>query len=104
MAGLSGQLLVLQQKVISLEKAVTSLQQLATSQAKKIVSLEGSVSDLTSSLGGYHLLRNCFISTFKRDKLGDITQDNRRIIAVGNRWAHGGDVVSDAKLYKGTAK
>ena len=51
-AGLSGQLLVLQQKVTSLEKAVTLLQKLATSQAKKIASLEGRVSDLTSSRGG----------------------------------------------------
>ena len=62
------------------------------------------MSDLTSSLGGYNLLRNRFISTFKRDKLGDITQDNRRIIAMGNRWANGGDVVSDAKLYEGPQK
>lgn len=75
-AGLSGHLLVLQQKVISLEKIITSLQKLATSQAEKIASLEGHVSNLTSSLGGYNLLRNRLISTFKRDKLGDITQDN----------------------------
>lgn len=103
-AGLSGQLLLLQQKVISLESAVASLRKLATLQAKKIASLEGHVSDLSLSLGGYRLLRNRFIGTFKRDKLGDMTPSNRRIIAKGNSWAHGGDAVADAQLYKGTAK
>ncbi|PUU74678.1 hypothetical protein B9Z19DRAFT_901143, partial [Tuber borchii] len=52
----------------------------------------------------YKLVRNRFISTFKRDKLGLVTKEDRRIIAKGNSQAHGGDAVADARLYEGTAR
>ncbi|KAA8908829.1 hypothetical protein FN846DRAFT_944352 [Sphaerosporella brunnea] len=68
----------------------------------KIASLEDRVSSLTRSLDAYKLLRSCFISTFKRDKLANATEADRRIIAEGNGWAHGGDAVVDALLYTGT--
>jgi hypothetical protein len=58
------------------------------------------VSGLTCSLNAYKLLRNRFISTFKRDKLGNATDRDRKIIEVGNSWAHGGDAVVDAQLYQ----
>lgn len=60
------------------------------------------MSSLTLSLDAYKLLRNRFISTFKRDKLGNMNDADKRIIGVGNAWAHGGDVVVDAQLYEGT--
>jgi len=66
----------------------------------KVVSLEDRVSSLTISLAAYKLLRNRFISTFKRDKLGNATEADKKIIAEGNGWAHGGDAVVDAQLYK----
>ncbi|KAF8246111.1 hypothetical protein K440DRAFT_500655, partial [Wilcoxina mikolae CBS 423.85] len=66
----------------------------------KIGSLEDRVSSLTISLDAYKLLRNRFISTFKRDKLGKATDGDRKIIGVGNSWAHGGDAVVDAQLYQ----
>jgi len=40
-------------------------------------------------------------STFKWDKLGTATNADYRIIASGNTWAHAGDAVVDAGLYKG---
>ena len=58
----------------------------------EVGSLGERVSSLTTSLDAYKLLRNRFISTFKRDKLGT---------AGGNAWAHGGDAVVDAMLYRG---
>ncbi|KAF8466208.1 hypothetical protein BDZ91DRAFT_816757, partial [Kalaharituber pfeilii] len=42
-----------------------------------------------------------FISTFKRDILENATDSDRRIIGAGNAWAHGGDAVVDAQLYRG---
>jgi hypothetical protein len=65
----------------------------------KVVSLEDRVSSLTMSLAAYKILRNRFISTFKRDKLANATEVDRKIIAAGNGWAHGGDAVVDAQLY-----
>ncbi|RPA90132.1 hypothetical protein L873DRAFT_1783206 [Choiromyces venosus 120613-1] len=74
----------------------------ATSHRTKIASLEDRVGSLTSSHEAYKLLRNRFISTFKRDKgLVKATEADRRIIAEGNGWVHGGDVVVDAQLYEG---
>ena len=58
------------------------------------------VSSLTISLEEYKLLRNRFISTFKRDKLRNATDADIRLIAEGNASAHGGDAVADAMLYQ----
>ncbi|KAA8894186.1 hypothetical protein FN846DRAFT_975501 [Sphaerosporella brunnea] len=68
----------------------------------KIASLEDRVSSLTRRLAAYKLLRSRFISTFKRDKLANATEADKRIIGTGNAWAHGGDAVVDALLYTGT--
>ena len=72
-------------------------------QAKiaKITSLEERVTSLTLSLEAYHILRNRFLSTFRRDKLGNATEADFRLISEGNRWAHGGDATADALLYEG---
>ena len=58
------------------------------------------MSSLTCSLDAYKLLRNRFISTFKRDKWENATDRDRKIIGVENSWAHGGDAVVDAQLYQ----
>jgi hypothetical protein len=67
----------------------------------KVASLEDRVTSLTVSLAVYKLLRNRFISTFKRDILENADEKDHRIIANGNEWAHGGDAVVDAQLYSG---
>jgi len=94
----------LEGKVNTLETNVTLLQNAAALREEKIASLENHASDLALSLESYKLLRNRFISTFKRDKLGNATWDDLKIIAEGNGWAHGGDAVADAQLYKGATR
>ena len=49
--------------------------------------LEDRVSSLTSSLEAYKLLRQRFISVYKRDKLGNATDADRRAIGDGNARA-----------------
>ncbi|KAF8249396.1 hypothetical protein K440DRAFT_622050 [Wilcoxina mikolae CBS 423.85] len=93
---LATRLCALEYKVASQDSEIASLK-----EDIKIVSLEDRVSSLTSSLDAYKLLRNQFISTFKRDKLRNATEADRKIIAEGNGWAHGGDAVVDAQLYQG---
>lgn len=88
----------------SLERTVASLERKAALQGKKITFLQDYASDLTLSFEAYKRLRNRFISTFKRDKLGKETWEDHKMIEEGNRCAHGGDVVADAKLYKGTLR
>ncbi|KAG0137782.1 hypothetical protein HOY82DRAFT_477328 [Tuber indicum] len=48
---------------------------------------------------GYNGQRNCFLSTFKRDKLGCATPEDLRVIEEEQLVAHGGDARSDATLY-----
>jgi len=103
-AKVSKEMCALQHKIASLESIVASLQSKEASQAKKIASLEDRVSNLTMPREAYKLLRNRFISTFKRDKLHNATREDYKMIAEGNRWAHGGDAVVDAQLYKGTIR
>jgi len=87
----------LSKRVRVLEKQVANIPALMTT----IGSLQNRVSSLTCSLEAYNLLRNRFISAFKRDKLEKATDRDRRIIGAGNSWAHGGDAVFDAQLYEG---
>ena len=91
-------------EAVSLESTVASLQRKAALQGKKITFLEDCVSHLALSSEAHKRLRNRFISTFKRDKLLKETWEDHKMIEEGNRCAHGGDVVADAKLYKGTVR
>ncbi|KAA8894172.1 hypothetical protein FN846DRAFT_786850 [Sphaerosporella brunnea] len=92
----------LRARVDAQDKKIASQDIKIASQDIKIASLEDRVSSLTRSLDAYKLLRSRFISTFKRDKLANATEADKRIIGTGNAWAHGGDAVVDALLYTGT--
>jgi hypothetical protein len=87
---------ILEQQVGGLQQQVAEIPSMKT----KIASLEDRVSGLTCSLDSYKLLRKRFISTYKRDKFENATDSDRKIIGVGNLWAHGGDAVVDAQLYQ----
>jgi len=50
------------------------------------------------------LLRIRFICTFKRDKLHQATENDKRLIDDGNSWAHGVDARVDAQLYEGVRR
>ncbi|KAG0137764.1 hypothetical protein HOY82DRAFT_647126 [Tuber indicum] len=54
---------------------------------------------LASSVPGYSGQRNCFLSTFKRDKLGCATPEDLRVIEAEGLLAYGGNVRLDATLY-----
>ena len=68
----------------------------------RLDSLEESVGRMTASMGTYRFLRNRFLSTFKRDKLGTATKFDLSIIAGGKSVPDGGDAATDAMLYQGT--
>ena len=61
-----------------------------TDQEARTVNLEESVG----------ILRNRFLSTFKRDKLQNATPADIRLIADGNVWAQEGNASRDADLYQ----
>ena len=66
---------------------------------KKIAGLETQVVHLQKTTGSYSSIRNRFLSTYKRDKLGTATDDDYKLIRAGSAWAHEGDAVRDAELY-----
>ncbi|RPA88926.1 hypothetical protein L873DRAFT_1784662 [Choiromyces venosus 120613-1] len=47
----------------------------------------------------YKLVRNRYLSTFKRDDLGTHTKTDQEIIENGNLTAHWGDAIDDSSLY-----
>ncbi|PUU79218.1 hypothetical protein B9Z19DRAFT_980355 [Tuber borchii] len=86
-------------KIASLQEELNSVKSEAQLGERRVKVYQGQVNNLLESLDRYYLLRNRFISTFKRDKQHNATPGDHKIINSGNTWAHGGDVVADAKLY-----
>jgi hypothetical protein len=92
----------------AIERQIPSLQKIpplrheVAPQHITILSLQDRVSSLIISLDAYKPLRNRFISVYKRDKLNNATDADKRIIGVGNAWARGDEAVVDAMLYSST--
>jgi hypothetical protein len=86
--------------IAALTEKVKEMKEEITAHKHSIASLEDRLESLTKSLEAYRLLRNRFISTFKRDKLNTATEADKKLIAGGNAWAHGGDAVVDSMLYQ----
>ncbi|RPA91754.1 hypothetical protein L873DRAFT_1794718 [Choiromyces venosus 120613-1] len=84
----------LEQRDVLKDRKITSLEDKANS-------LEDQLYTLKISIQEYSLVRNAFISIFKRDKLNNVTELDIDIIRKGNRMVHGGDAVMDALLYEG---
>ena len=87
-----------------LEPSVAELDKWQRTYTMTIASLQEQVASLTTSLDAYLILRNRFLSTYKKDKLHNATDADFRMIAAGNKWAHGGDAVADARLYQGQVR
>ncbi|KAG0130092.1 hypothetical protein HOY82DRAFT_540281 [Tuber indicum] len=109
LASLPGRMKVLESKIVTLEAKNTTLEAKnasltsdVASHASQIDSLQSQVGDLTLSLEAYTILRHRFICTFKRDKFGGYTDDDKIFIGDGNDTAHGGDAIADARLYTGS--
>ncbi|RPA91662.1 hypothetical protein L873DRAFT_1713016 [Choiromyces venosus 120613-1] len=94
LAGLTTEVASLKGEVNSLEGEVKDLK-------GEVNELRDHVSTLRLAGQEYRRVRNRFISTFKRDKLDDMTQSDLDIIREGNITAHGGDAAVDALLYEG---
>ena len=86
-----------------LKEATECLQAEGKASKSEITALEDRVDALKAALSSYKQVRGRFISTFKRDKLGAATDNDRAIIRGGNATAHAGDAVTDAQLYGGTS-
>lgn len=93
-AGLSARTRVLEQKMASHAAELAS-------QHAEIASLQDEVLTLKLSSEEYRLVRNQFISTFKRDKLNNADGSDIKIIQGGNLTVQGGDAIVDAMLYQG---
>ncbi|KAF8538652.1 hypothetical protein BDD12DRAFT_910658 [Trichophaea hybrida] len=76
----------LKNRVVSLGVKTASLEVKTASLKAKTASLQDRVGSVASSPGAYKLLRNCFISTLKRDKLRKATDKDGNIIGVINSW------------------
>lgn len=107
LAGLPARVRALEDEVATQKEELTSHKEKLTSHKEeltslkiKVGSLEDRVSSLTMSQGAYKLPRNRFISKFKRDKLGNATDADMKIIGAGNAWARGGDAGVDAMLHQ----
>lgn len=100
-AGLPERTRVLEDEIAALKDEVVTLKDEAVALKAEVGSQGERISGLATSLDAYKLLRNRFIGTCKRDKLGTATEADRKFIAKGNAWAHGGDAVVDAMLYQG---
>ncbi|KAG0640308.1 hypothetical protein HOY80DRAFT_1136111 [Tuber brumale] len=108
-----------EKKIASQEKKIASQEMKIASQEKKIASQEKKIAtqkaelELTDSRqeerlrylihshDSYKLMRNCFISTFKRKYFYKQTKADKKIVEDGNASVHGGDAIVDASLYAG---
>ena len=86
---------------VSREQRESRAKKLAENQLR-LDSIQESVSRMTASMGAYRALRNRFLSTLKRDKLGTATKFDLSIIAGGKPIRGGGDAATDVMLYEGT--
>lgn len=66
----------------------------------RIDKLETRVAVLTLESNNFLEIRNRRFCTFRRDILHDVLARDSNIIPSGNEIAHGGDVLSDVKLYE----
>ena len=75
---------------------LADLQTKGSSLQSRVSALEDRAKSLSASLHQYKLVRDRFISTFKRDILNTVTGADREIIRSGNMWTH--DAIVDAQL------
>ncbi|KAG0133130.1 hypothetical protein HOY82DRAFT_641573 [Tuber indicum] len=90
---------LLGKKVASQKKEIALLGKKVASQKKEINRLKKETYWLRISSRGYLLVRDRFISKFKRDILKNRSKSDGRIIEKGNVAAHWGDFRVDSMLY-----
>jgi hypothetical protein len=81
------------------EQEMAEVKRELSSAKHELISAKSRIINIEESLGYYKVLRNRFISTFKRDKLFNATLADQCLIGDGNVWAHEGNASRDAELY-----
>ncbi|KAL2863568.1 uncharacterized protein BJX67DRAFT_363288 [Aspergillus lucknowensis] len=83
-----------------LQSQIDQMKERLDSVEKSNMVLELRTSHLERNNRDYTTFRNCFLSTFKRDKLGTATKKDLDLISAGNQVVHGGNCLCDAELYE----
>lgn len=66
----------------------------------KIAALEIKLDIIAPESNSYLILRNRFFATYCRDIIGTISKTDREVVPLGNKKAHGGDIITDRRLYE----
>jgi hypothetical protein len=90
----------LQVRLNNVEKRLDNTEKELSDTKQELRDTKFRVTDLEESAGYYGVLRNRFLSTFKRDKPKNATPADMGLIASGNLWAHEGNASRDADLYQ----
>jgi len=83
-----------------LKATVASHGKTLADNSSRINSLEHRVEHFTLSDESYKLLRHRFIVNYKKAKLGQIADSDKKYIQDGDRVGHGGDAKADSELYR----
>jgi hypothetical protein len=93
-----GRLVVGNRRGLNIARELSEMKLSINRQNLTIASLENRVASLTLVSEEYNLLRQRFLSTYKRE-VGKCTKKDWVIIQEGNAVAHGGDDIADSRLY-----
>ncbi|PUU77492.1 hypothetical protein B9Z19DRAFT_1128236 [Tuber borchii] len=87
-------------EIASQNEKIASHKEEIASQKAEVTRLRKDVYRLQVSSTKYMQLRDRYISTFKRDKLGPSNRTGKKIIKKGNNvFSHGPNAITDAALY-----
>jgi hypothetical protein len=75
------------------------MSEMRETHSSEIKGLRARVGDLETACEGYLQIRQRFLDTYRRDVLKDPAAKWTDAIGLGNKAAHNGDAVTDARLY-----
>ena len=87
-------------EVTTLKAGVKSLEDKTTSMNNEIINLNTKIQILAPESTSYLAVRNRFFSTYRRDIIGRTISKDSDVVPLGNKKAHGGDVITDRRLYE----
>ncbi|CUS07970.1 unnamed protein product [Tuber aestivum] len=101
LAGLAERIRILEARSVLKDQRLSMLKERDLMLDQEISLLQDTVSTLKLAGEAYRQVRQRFVSTFIRDKLGCAKQSDHDLINEVHGLAHGGDAVVDALLYEG---
>ena len=94
------------EKIDKLVSDVRRLEEKATNQSTEIANMNTKMAVMGNKLdimapesSSYLAVRNRFFSTYCRDIIGSTTSKDRDAVPLGNKKAHGGDIIAERRLY-----